>query len=181
MPLGKACFWPKIGAILQKNGGSTEIILHFFSRFPGFLGFVPLQAIASQGQPAIKTLPKKSCLKTYRRFFVRSGLCHNRRMNGKIVQWEMGRKVQDKNLHVVGRAGISPESSRGCCAAQELRAERQLCPTRKVQIFVMRPGPGETRRHSDTPAIAGSQDPQFTPLPTAIQPGSSAVSTSQYK
>jgi hypothetical protein len=48
-------------------------------------------------------------------------------------------RMQDKNLHVVGRAGGSPESFRGCCAAQEFRAERQLCPTRKARIFVMRP------------------------------------------
>jgi hypothetical protein len=93
----------------------------------------------------------------------------------------MGREVQDKNLHVVGRAGGSPESFRGCRAAQEFRAERQLCPTRKMKIFVMRPGPGETRRHIVRTAIAGSTDPQFTPPPTAIQPGTLAASTSQYK
>ncbi len=39
--LVKVCFWPKSGAILQKNGGPTEIILHFFSRFSGFWGFSP--------------------------------------------------------------------------------------------------------------------------------------------
>jgi hypothetical protein len=92
MRFGKPCFWPKIEAILQKSGGFAEIILHFFSRFPGFLEFLPLQSVAFQGQAAIKTLQKKSCLKTYRRFFVRSGLCHNRRMNGKTVQWEMGQE-----------------------------------------------------------------------------------------
>jgi hypothetical protein len=26
-----------------------------------------------------------------------------------------------------------------CCAAQEFRAERQLCPTRKLKIFVLLP------------------------------------------
>ena len=80
MRLINACFWRKIKAVLQKNRGLLENILHFFSRFPGFLGFVPLQAIASQGQPAIKTLPKKSCLKTDGRFSVCSAMCHNRRM-----------------------------------------------------------------------------------------------------
>ena len=79
--LSHACFWPKIGAILQKNRGPTEIILHFFSRFSGFLGFFPLQAIAFQQQAAIQPLQKKSCLKTDGRFSVRSGMCHNRRVN----------------------------------------------------------------------------------------------------
>jgi len=46
--LKRDCFCPKIEAILQKNGGLTEIILHFFSRFPCFLGFFPLQAVAFQ-------------------------------------------------------------------------------------------------------------------------------------
>jgi hypothetical protein len=38
-------FWPKNRAILQKNRGPTEIILHFFSRFSGFLGFFLSQAL----------------------------------------------------------------------------------------------------------------------------------------
>jgi hypothetical protein len=81
MRLFKGCFWPKKGAILQKNRGPTEIILHFFSRFSGFLGFSPLQAVLFQGPAPVRPLQKKSCLKSYRRFFVRSAMCHNRRMN----------------------------------------------------------------------------------------------------
>jgi hypothetical protein len=51
---------PKKEAILQKIGGPTEIILHFFSRFSGFLGFFQLQAVALQPQAAIEPLQKKS-------------------------------------------------------------------------------------------------------------------------
>ena len=96
MPLFKACFWPKNGAILQKNEGPTEIILHFFSRFSGFSGFFPLQAIAVQRQAAIQPLQKKSYLKTYRRFFVRSGICHNRRMRVENINWKTGRRAEKR-------------------------------------------------------------------------------------
>jgi hypothetical protein len=96
MPLKQVCFWPKNKAVLQKNGGPTEIILHFFSRFPGLLGFFALQAIAFQPQAAIQPFQKKSYQKHYRRFFVRSAMCHNRRMNERIVQWERGREDKDE-------------------------------------------------------------------------------------
>jgi len=49
-----------------------------------------LQAIAFQPQAAAKTLQKKSCLKTYRRFFVRSAMCHNRRVNVEMTVWNEG-------------------------------------------------------------------------------------------
>jgi hypothetical protein len=38
----------KFCPFLQKNRGLGEIILHFFSRFSGFLGFFPSQAVAFQ-------------------------------------------------------------------------------------------------------------------------------------
>jgi hypothetical protein len=77
----KGCFWPKNGAVWQKIEGPTEIILHFFLCFPGFCRCLHLQAVAFQPQAAIPPLPQKSRLKTYRRFFVRPGICHNPRMN----------------------------------------------------------------------------------------------------
>jgi hypothetical protein len=69
----------KNGSVWQKNRGPAENIYHFFSRFFGFLGFLALQAIESKGQAAIKTLQKKSYLKTYGRFFVFPGLWQNQR------------------------------------------------------------------------------------------------------
>jgi hypothetical protein len=86
------CFCPKIRAVLQKNGGFREIILHFFLCFSRFLGFCSLHPVAFQQQAPLQPLQKKSCLKHYRRFFVRSGLCHDRRMNERKVQWAMGRR-----------------------------------------------------------------------------------------
>jgi hypothetical protein len=97
MPLFKAHFGRKNRAILQKIGGFWEIIFHFFLHFPCFLGFCQSQAIAFQSQAAIQPLPKKSCQKHSRRFFVRFGMCHNRRMNRTIVQWEMGREDKDES------------------------------------------------------------------------------------
>ena len=42
-----------------------------------------------------------------------------------------GPGVQDKNLHIVGRAAL--------LRRPKFRAEPQFCPTRKVEVFVMRP------------------------------------------
>jgi len=85
MPLFIVCFWPKNEAIWQKNGGPTETILHFFSRFSSFSGFFPLQPVVSEPLAPLQPLPKKSCRKHYRRFFVRSALCHNRRMTVEMT------------------------------------------------------------------------------------------------
>jgi hypothetical protein len=55
--------------------------LRFFSPFSGFPGLFQSQPIAFQGQAAIRPLQKKSCQKHYRRFSVRSKMCHNRRVS----------------------------------------------------------------------------------------------------
>jgi len=85
MPLPRLRFWPKNRALLQKNRGPTEIIFHFFLRFPSFWGLSPLQPIASQRPATNQPLRKKSCQKHYRRFFVRSRLCHHRRVNVEMT------------------------------------------------------------------------------------------------
>jgi hypothetical protein len=158
----------------------------------------PLQSVASQGQAAIKTLQKKSCLKTYRRFFVRSGLCHNRPMNGKTVQWEMGREKPAAGLRAdaarpSSAASSIPERFRGVhrpmgvgggtppqLASRDAYATafwlgRSRLARGAQKVRCARP------RHSDRPANAGSKDPEFTPPLTAIQPGPIAAGTSQYK
>ncbi len=81
----KVRFWPKSGAFLQKNRGPTEIILHFFLYFPCFLGSFSLLPLAPQPLAPLQPLPKKSCLKTYRRFFVPSVMGHNRRVNVELT------------------------------------------------------------------------------------------------
>jgi hypothetical protein len=60
----------KIRPLWQQNRGFRWNILHFFSCFFTSLGFIPPQAIASQGSASIQPLQKKSCRKTYGRFFV---------------------------------------------------------------------------------------------------------------
>jgi hypothetical protein len=53
-----------------------------------------------------------------------------------MMGMETGRRQGGKGLMI----RISTSSAgRRCCAAQDFRAERQLCPARKVKIFVMRP------------------------------------------
>jgi hypothetical protein len=66
--------------------------LHFFLRFSSFLGLFPSQPVVSRQLASAHPLPRKSCQKHYRRFFVRSALCHNQGMNERTVQWETGRQ-----------------------------------------------------------------------------------------
>ena len=86
MPLLKGRFWTKKGAILQKNRGPAEIILHFFLRFSGFLGLLPPQPVVPGQLAPAQPLPKKSCLKTYRRFFAFWEICHNRHHENLYVE-----------------------------------------------------------------------------------------------
>jgi hypothetical protein len=95
---------PKTRPFLQENGSLREIILHFFLRFFCFLGFFPLQAIAFQPQAAFQPLPKKSCQKHYRRFYVCSRMC----LNG-VVKVEMtGRNVGCQGWTVAKRRPALP-------------------------------------------------------------------------
>jgi hypothetical protein len=115
---------PKKGRVLQKIGGIREIILHFFLRFCCFLGFFPLQPIASQPQAAIRPLPKKSCQKHYRRFFVRSGLCHNRRVNVEMTGRDKGCKgwtavKRRRTLPAQPFASILPGTLPGLCSFRQ--------------------------------------------------------------
>ena len=72
-------------AAFAEKRGSHGIYFALFLRFSGFLGFFPLQALDRQPPAAIKTLQKKSCLKTDGRFSLRPGLCHNPRMNVEMT------------------------------------------------------------------------------------------------
>ncbi len=171
--LRSGCFCPKIEAVLQKNGGPTEIILHFFSRFPGFLGCFPLQAIAIQPQAPLRPLQEKSCQKTYHRFFVHSALCHNRRVNERTVQWE---KIREKPR------GGPP----GRCSASKDMASTRMFHTRLNRPTQCKVGRGSRRAGGPFRKMA-RPEPRPTDVgnihlnraPTAIQPGPLAVGTSQ--
>jgi hypothetical protein len=51
-----------------------------------FLEFIALQAFDSQELAWLEALPKKSCLKTYHRFFIFGEMWHNRRVNMQKVK-----------------------------------------------------------------------------------------------
>jgi hypothetical protein len=102
VPSKQDCFWPKYGAILQKNRAVRESFLRFFSRFSVFGGFFPLQPIAFQRQAPLHPLQKKSCQKHYGRFSVRSKMCHNRRMNDEKF------KVQSSKFKVLRHTTVEP-------------------------------------------------------------------------
>jgi hypothetical protein len=91
-PFFEARFCPKIEAFLQINVGTTKTISHFFSRFYGFPGFLPLQVVLYEQQAAIQPLQKKSCQKHYRRFFVCSGMCHNHHVKVDLSDRDEGRE-----------------------------------------------------------------------------------------
>jgi hypothetical protein len=115
MLLFKACFWPKKEPVLQKNGGPTEIILHFFPSFSVLSGFSPSQALASEPLAPIRPLPKKSCQKHYRRFFVHSGMCHNPRMKvettGRNAGCEVWTAIRRRPAVCAKRLGLRNDSS----------------------------------------------------------------------
>jgi len=48
------------------------------------------QTLAPQGEPAVGRLQNKSYLKTYRRFFVRSGMCLNDPVKVEMTGWDEG-------------------------------------------------------------------------------------------
>jgi hypothetical protein len=111
-------FGPKKEAVLQKNGGPTEIILRFFLCFSDFSGFFPSQAVAFQRQAAIPLLPKKSCLKTYRRFFVRSRMCHNRPMNDEKFNGQWAGRIPRHRDSAANVGSKGPEFTRPPAAIQ---------------------------------------------------------------
>ena len=94
-------------------------------------------------------------------------------MNGYVVQWEMGREMQDKNLHVVGRAALLRRPI--------VQGRAAALPYQEGVDFCHAPWVGRNSRHRNMPADAESKDPQFSRPPTAIQPGPIAVIISHYK
>ncbi len=146
-----------IEGVLQKNRGPTEIILHFFSRFFCFLGFFPLQALDWQPPAATQPLQKKSCLKTDGRFSVRTGLCHNPRMDVEMT----GRNEGCESWTVVKRCPGLP--ARRFAARNDSVCSVSSCLSAfRAQRFGARNDssafghPAETRRwRSHTPEPAG--------------------------
>jgi hypothetical protein len=70
---------PKNHLFWQEKRGWLQKKRNFFSRFFVFERIVQLQPLAAQPHAAGGTPLKKSCLKTYGRFFGFSNLCQNGR------------------------------------------------------------------------------------------------------
>jgi len=61
----------------RKTGVRRKLFNTLLCVFTCFWDSWLFQTLAPQGEPAGGSLQNKSCLKTYRRFFVRSGMCSN--------------------------------------------------------------------------------------------------------
>jgi hypothetical protein len=66
-----------LGLFCRKTGVRRQLFNTLLCVFTRFWDSWLFQTLAPQGEPARGRLKNKSCLKTYRRFFVRSGMCLN--------------------------------------------------------------------------------------------------------
>ena len=138
---------PSLAERRRKILGPTENILHFFSSFLGFWEYFPLQAVDFQPQPAIRTLQKKSYRKHYRRFYVRSGMCHNRRVNDEKF------KVQSSKFY-----GIRPSNRPGW---------RRRQPSRRRNTTLM---PSGKHQRLSVPSVPCALSQRFAQNRPAIKP-----------
>jgi len=67
-----------LGLFCRKTGVRPKLFNTLLCVFICFWDSWLFQTLAPQGEPAAGRLQNKSCLKTYRRFFVRSGMCLNK-------------------------------------------------------------------------------------------------------
>jgi hypothetical protein len=67
-----------LGLFCRKTGVRRKLFNTLLCVFTFFWDSGLSQTLAPQGEPARGRLQNKSCLKTYRRFFVRSGMCLNK-------------------------------------------------------------------------------------------------------
>jgi len=67
-----------LGLFCRKTGVRPKLFNTLLCVFTCFWDSRLFQTLALQGEPARGSLQNKSCLKTYRRFFVRSGMCLNK-------------------------------------------------------------------------------------------------------
>src|ERR1022692_1978075 len=67
-----------LGLFCRKTGVRPKLFNTLLCVFTCFWDSRLFQTVASQGEPARGRLQNKSHLKTYRRFFVRSGMCLNK-------------------------------------------------------------------------------------------------------
>jgi hypothetical protein len=81
-----------LGLFCRKTGVGAKKNSTLFCVFTTFWDYCVLQGVAAQGEAAAGTLQKKSCLKTYRRFFgfLASCLNHQRNEEHEAQRWKGG-------------------------------------------------------------------------------------------
>jgi hypothetical protein len=79
-----------LGLFCRKTGVRAKQNDTLLCVFTCFLDSWLFQTLAPQGEPARGRLKNKSCLKTYRRFFFRFGMCFNNSMKVKMTGRDEG-------------------------------------------------------------------------------------------
>src|ERR1019366_2283160 len=79
-----------LGLFCRKTGVRRQLFNTLLCVFTCFWDSWLFQTLAPQGEPAHGRLKNKSYLKTYRRFFVRSGMCLNKSMKVEMTGREEG-------------------------------------------------------------------------------------------
>jgi len=79
-----------LGLFCRKTGVRRKLFNTLLCVFTRFWDFWLFQTLAPQGEPARGSLKNESHPKTYRRFFVRSGMCLNKSMKVKMTGRDEG-------------------------------------------------------------------------------------------
>jgi len=108
-----------LGLFCRKTGVRRQLFNTLLCVFTCFWDSWLFQTLAPQGEPARGRLQNKSCLKTYRRFFVRSGMCLNGvvkiEMTGRDEGCERSAALRDAALlsrnYAIARGAHAPSPS----------------------------------------------------------------------
>ena len=109
-----------LGLFCRKTGVRRQLFNTLLCVFTCFWDSRLFQTLAPQGEPARERLQNKSCLKTYRRFFVRSGMC----------------LTDPMKVEMTGR-------DEGCGRRAALRAAARLCRNYAVARGAHAPSPSQ--------------------------------------
>jgi len=82
--------WRFLGLFCRKTGVRRKLFNTLLCLFTCFWDSWLFQTLAPQWEPAPGRLQNKSCLKTYRRFFVRSGTCLNKSVKVELTGRDEG-------------------------------------------------------------------------------------------
>jgi hypothetical protein len=114
-----------LGLFCRKTGVRRQLFNTLLCVFTRFWDSGLFQTLAPQGEPAGGRLQNKSCLKTYRRFFFRFGMCFNNSMKVKMTGRDegCGRRAAPR---AAGRLSRSYAVARGARAPSPSRNGRAM-------------------------------------------------------